>query len=160
METHNARNVLELFRQPDFFPQCIRLKPRLRRKGIFATANNKEYQHLLAAFSKLNDGFMNPAKAIMIKDKELVIKEAVQQSKDLLLKHLLRIMRSCVDARIPAKLSAASALLDLNGDYDCSIREPTSNERSLTAGFAVFISLALKAKTSRTTAATDAARIL
>ena len=80
----------------------------------------------------------------MIKDKELVIKETVQQSKDLSLKHLLRIMRSCVEARTPAKLSAA--LLDLNGEYDRSIREPTSNERSLTAEFAVFISLVLKAK--------------
>ena len=80
----------------------------------------------------------------MIKDKELVIKEAVQQSKDALLKHLLRILRSCVEARTPDKLSAS--LLDLNGDYDCSIREPTSNERSLTAGFAVFIILALKAR--------------
>ena len=129
--------------------------------GPSATRSNKKKEASVST-SKLNDGFMNPAKAkakaIMIKDKGLVIKEAVQQSKDLLLKHLLRITRLCADARTPAKLSAA--LLDLNRDYDCSIREPTSNERSLTAGFAVFISLALKAKTSRTTAATDAARIL
>ena len=145
METHNARNVLEPFRRPAFSPQCIRLKPRLQRKGKFATTNNKEYQDLLTAFSKLNEGFKNPAKENMIKDKELVIKEAVQHSKDLLLVHLLRTMVSSVEARTPAKLSVA--LLDHNDDdHDCSIREPTSDERSLTAGFSVFVSLALKAK--------------
>jgi len=53
-------------------------------------------------------------------------------------------MKSCVEARTPAKLS--TALLDLNGDYDYSIKEPTSNQRWLTTGLAVFIRLALKAR--------------
>jgi hypothetical protein len=99
-ETQNAPNVLELFELPNYIPSCIRLTPFLQRKKGFKKEGCKEYQQLVMEFKPINDAYIAPAKAIMLKDKRLVLCQAQHTSKQFLLQQLLRVVQSVVSVKL------------------------------------------------------------
>jgi hypothetical protein len=139
-ETHDARNTLELFEVPAFIPSNIRLKPQLQRKRDFKNENCKEYQKLSKEFREFNETYIQPAKAIMLKDKRLVLVQSQENSKQKLLQQLLRITQAVCNSRVEP--SVTLAMLRINDPIDdrtVRTRETTEENKTATIGFAFLL---------------------
>jgi hypothetical protein len=139
-ETQNARNTLELFEIPSYIPSCIRLSPPLQRKKEFRKESCQEYQQLAREFKTLNESYIQPAKAIMLKDKRLVLRQAQHSSKRKLLEQLLRVTQSVCSATVEPRLTMA--MLRINDPIpEGPIRNTDSADegKALTIGFAYLL---------------------
>ena len=81
-----------MFQQPNFIPDSIKLKPKLHRGKKGMKKVDKTQRALEREFNKLNSKHTSPAKAIMLKDKIYLVGLAQDNSKQLTLQQVLRVV--------------------------------------------------------------------
>ena len=91
-EVQNAWNVLEMFRQPNFYPNSIKLTPKLQRGKKWMKRVDETQRALDREFHELNSKYTSPAKAIMLKDKVHLVGLAQENYKKLTLQQVLRVV--------------------------------------------------------------------
>ena len=136
-ETHNARNVLEIFQQPLFIPDSIKLKAKLQRGKIWMRKVSETQRALDREFNELNSKYASLAKAIMLKDKIYLVGLAQENSKQLTLQQILRVVECTYPAHIP--VHRTSTLLGINNPITLEASTVTSTaavarNRAMTLG--------------------------
>ena len=113
-----------MFQQPNFIPDSIKLTPKLQQGKKWMKKVGEAQQALDREFQELNSKYTSPSKAIMLKDKVYLVGLAQENSKELTLQQVLRVVECTYRAHIP--VHRTSTLLGINNPINSEASTVTS----------------------------------